>query len=185
MSAVHEPEHDQDEQADPAATDAAAVIRQQDLARALAGVLADLDEAGRDGAAAQAAGCHAQADHLMAELAEADEVRHGVRDRTAGLDCAACGSVAEPVIDTQLVGWRCPVCSWHGEEPAVHDQRRRAKAADALIDACATALTGLDAALDDLGHRDKRRRQQAITRLSDLRTELTTAHSRVVQADQH
>ena len=72
----------------------------RNLAQLQIEILDRLDQADRAGDDETVLSCHAELDHVMALIAETEQVRTGARATLAGandLTCACCGEAAEPV----------------------------------------------------------------------------------------
>lgn len=145
------------------------------LARLQIHVLVRLDEADQAGDDEAVLSCHAELDHIMARMAEAEQVRTGAR-AAAGeneLTCVGCGAAAEPVYDKpRLLGYRCTHCGWEGDDPAAQAERKHAEALDAAAAAVGRAVGVLGDALAVLGHRGKRARAEGVGTLRRLHEEL-------------
>ena len=91
------------------------------LARLQADVLVRLDEADQAGDNEAVLVCHAELDHVMTRMAEAEHVRAGAGAALTDendLICAGCGAAAEPQYETpRLLGYRCSRCDWVGDDP--------------------------------------------------------------------
>jgi hypothetical protein len=153
------------------------------LSRLHAKVLVRLDEADRAGDDEAVLRCHAELDHVMARMAEVEQVRVGARTAPPGendLICAGCGAAAEPVYQTpRLLGYRCTRCSWTGDDPAAQDERRRAEARDAAAAAFDRALDDIANALVVLDHRGKKAREEGVSVLRVLHDDLAAIASRL------
>jgi hypothetical protein len=156
------------------------------LARLQAEVLVRLGEADRAGDDEAVLRCHAELDHVMARMAEAERVRTGARTASPeenDLICAGCGAAAEPVYETpQLLAYRCPGCGWTGDAPAAQAQRRRAEARDAATAAVERAVEALGDVLAILDHRGKKAREEGISALRVLHDDLAAVDSRLHKA---
>lgn len=156
------------------------------LARLLADVLVRLDEADRAGDDEAVLRCHAELDHVMAGIVEAERIRSGsgaVQPEGSDLICAGCGSAAEPVYETpRLLGYKCTHCGWTGDDPAAQAERRRAEAMDAAAAAVAQAVQGIADALVILGHRGGKARDESAALLRELREDLAAVDGRVRRA---
>ncbi len=156
------------------------------LARLQADVLVRLDEADRAGDDEAVLRCHAELDHVMAGIAEAELVRSGSRaDQPGGNDliCAGCGAAAEPVYQPpRLLGYTCTHCGWSGDDPAAQAERRRAEARDAAAAAVERAVQGVADALVILGHRGRKARDECTAALRDLHEDLATVDGRLRRA---
>jgi hypothetical protein len=153
------------------------------LARLQAEVLVRLDEADREGDDEAVLRCHAELDHVMTRMAEAERVRVGAQAAPPGendLICAGCGAAAEPLYETpRLLGYRCSGCDWVGHDPGADADRRRAEAKDAACAAVERAVEAAGDALAILGHRGKKARDEGIGTLRVLRDELAAVDSRL------
>lgn len=156
------------------------------LAHSQLEVLARLDKADQAGDDESVLRCHAELDHVMALVAEADRVRVGVRTAPTGesdLICAGCGSAAEPVYETpHLLGYRCTRCDWAGDDPAARAQRLRAEAQEASAELVGQAARAIANALVILEHRGKKAREEGTAVLRVLREDLAAADSRFRRA---
>jgi hypothetical protein len=153
------------------------------LARLQADVLVRLDEADQAGDDDEVLRCHAELDHVMARLSEAERVRSGARAAPGDendLICAGCGAAAKPLYETpRLLGYRCSSCDWVGHDPTAEADRRRAEAKDAACVAIDRAIEGIGDALTILGHRGKKARDEGISTLNVLRDHLTEIDNRL------
>jgi hypothetical protein len=156
------------------------------LALLQADVLARLDEADRAGDDQAVLRCHAELDHVMARVAEAERMRTGARvapPEENDLICAGCGTAARPVYEApRLLGYRCTGCGWTGDDPAVQADRRRVKAMEAAAAAVQRAVQEIDDVLVIMDHRGQKARQEGIRVLSLLRKDLTVAEGRLRRA---
>ncbi len=153
------------------------------LVRLQADVLVRLDEADQAGDAEAVLRCHAELDHVMASIAEAERARSGSRADPSGandLICAGCGAASEPLYQApRLLGYRCTHCGWTGDDPAAQAERRRAQARDAAVSAVERAVQGIADALEILGHRGRKARDECTAVLRELREDLATVDGRV------
>ncbi len=153
------------------------------LARLQAEVLVRLDQADQAGDDDAVLRCHAELDHVVAGITEAERVRSGARvAQPEGNDliCAGCGSAAEPVYQTpRLLGYKCAHCGWTGDDPAAQAERRRAEAMDAAAAAVEQAVQGIADALVVLGHRGRKARDECTALLHDLGEDLATVDGRL------
>jgi hypothetical protein len=153
------------------------------LARLHAEVLVRLDEADRAGDDETVLCCHAELDHVMARVAEAERVRTGARGALPGendLICAGCGAAAEPLYETpRLLGYRCTRCGWAGDHPAAQAERRRAEAKDAATAAVERAVDAIADTLVMLGHRGKKAREESMSALRELHEDLAAVDRRI------
>lgn len=156
------------------------------LARLQIHVLVRLDEADKAGDDEAVLNCHAELDHIMARIAEAEQVRTGAR-AAAGeneLSCVGCGAAAEPVYDKpRLLGYRCTHCGWEGEDPAAQAERKHTEARDAAAAAVGRAIGVIGDAVTVLGHRGKQARAEAIGALRGLHDELAAIDRRLRKAN--
>jgi hypothetical protein len=156
------------------------------LARLQADVLVRLDEADQAGDNEAVLVCHAELDHVMARMAEAEHVRTGAGAAPTDendLICAGCGAAAEPQYETpRLLGYRCSRCDWVGDDPTAEADRRRAEAKDAACTAIERAVESIGDALTILDHRGKKARDEAIATLRVLRDDLATVDGRLRRA---
>ena len=153
------------------------------LARLQADVLVRLDEADQAGDNEAVLVCHAELDHVMTRMAEAEHVRAGAGAAPPDendLICAGCGAAAEPQYETpRLLGYRCSRCDWVGDDPAAEAGRRRAEAKDAACTAVGRAVESIGDALTILGHRGKKARDEGMGTLRALRDDLAAVDGRL------
>ncbi len=163
-----------------------ALVDELRLARLQADVLVRLDEADQAGDNEAVLVCHAELDHVMTRMAEAERVRGGAGVAPTDendLICASCGEAAEPQYETpRLLGYRCSQCDWVGHDPAAEADRRRAEAKDAACAAIEQAVGSVGDALTILGHRGKKARDEAMATLRVLRDDLATVDRRLRRA---
>ncbi len=147
------------------------------LARLQADVLVRLDEADRAGDDGAVLRCHAELDHIMARMAEAEQVRTGAPmapERENDLVCAGCGEVAEPLYERpRLLGYRCGRCVWRGDDPAAQAERDRAVALGAAAESVHSAVRVLDDVLPVLARRGRRARTDSASAVRDLLAKLS------------
>jgi hypothetical protein len=157
------------------------------LARLQAEVLVRLDEADRAGDDEAVLRGHAELDHVMARMAEAERVRSGAQTARPGTDdliCVGCGAAAGPVYQTpRLLGYRCTHCGWTGDDPAAQAERRRAEARDAAAAVVERAVQRIADALVILDHRGRKARDECAGVLRDLREDLATVDGRLHRAE--
>ena len=153
------------------------------LARLQADVLARLEEADRVGDDETVLRCHAELDHVMARMSEADELRTGVLTASGAgndLECAGCGAAAEPVYERpRLLGFRCAHCGWQGDDPGAQAERKRAEALASAATAVERAVPLAEGALASFGQRGKRAHAEGITALRQLHDSLAAAGRRL------
>ena len=153
------------------------------LARLQADVLVRLDEADQAGDDEAVLVCHAELDHVMTRMAEAERVRAGAGAAPPDendLICAGCGAAAEPQYETpRLLGYRCSGCDWVGDDPAAQADRRRAEAKDAACTAIERAIESIGDALAILRHRGKNARDEGIGTLRALHDDLAAVDGRL------
>jgi hypothetical protein len=153
------------------------------LARLQADVLVRLDQADQAGDNEAVLVCHAELDHVMTRMAEAEHVRVGAGAAPTDendLICAGCGAAAEPQYETpRLLGYRCSRCDWVGDDPTAEADRRRAEAKDAACAAVGRAVESIGDALAILGHRGKKARDEAMDTLRALHDDLAAVASRL------
>jgi hypothetical protein len=153
------------------------------LARLQADVLVRLDEADHAGDNEAVLVCHAELDHVMTRMAEAEQVRAGARAAPPDendLICAGCGAAAEPQYETpRLLGYRCSRCDWVGDDPTAEAGRRRAEAKDAACTAVERALESVGEVLAILDHRGKKARDEGIGTLRALHDDLAAVDGRL------
>jgi hypothetical protein len=156
------------------------------LARLQTEILARLEEADRAGDDEAVLCCHAELDHVMARIAETEQVRTGARVTLAGDDlvCAGCGSAAEPVYQQpRLLGFQCSSCGWSGDDPAAQADRKRAEALDAAAAAIGPAVQAIGETVTILGQRrGKQARNEGISALRELQEILTAVDQRLRRA---
>jgi hypothetical protein len=163
--------------------------RQRPLADALAlaqlqvDVLVRLDEASQARDDEAVLRCHAELDHVMARMAEAERVRTGALVAAAegnDLMCASCGTAAQPVYETpRLLGYRCTGCGWRGDDPAAQAKHRRDQARDAAAAAVGPTVRGIGNALAILEHRGRKSREEGIHALRLLHKDLAVVEGRL------
>jgi hypothetical protein len=152
------------------------------LARLQVDVLVRLNEADRAGDDETVLRCHAELDHVMARMAEAELVRTGAQAAVPEDDlmCAGCGTAARPVYETpRLLGYRCTGCGWTGDDPAAQAQRRRTQAREAAAAAVERAVQEIGDALLILNHRSKKTRAEGIRKLRLLHKDLAAVEGRL------
>ena len=145
------------------------------LARLQTEVLARLEKADEVGDDESVVLCHAELDHVMARMAETEEVRVGRRAVAAvnDLACAGCGAAAAPVYELpRLLGYRCTHCGWKGDDPAALDEQKRAEALGQARVAVERAAERVGDALAILGHRGKKAKEEGGTKLRELQADL-------------
>lgn len=156
------------------------------LARLQADVLVRLDQADQAGDDEEVLRCHAELDHVMTRMAEAERVRAGAQAAPPDendLICAGCGAAAQPRYETpRLLGYRCSRCDWVGDAPAAEADRRRADARDAACEAIERAVESIGDALAVLGHRGKKARDEGMGALRVLRDDLAAVDGRLRRA---
>ena len=156
------------------------------LARLQADVLVRLDEADQAGDNEAVLVCHAELDHVMTRMAEAEHVRVGAGAAPADendLICAGCGAAAEPQYETpRLLGYRCSRCDWVGDDPTAEADRRRAEAKDAACTAIERAVESIGDALAILDHRGKKVRDEGMGMLRTLQDDLAAVDGRLRRA---
>jgi hypothetical protein len=153
------------------------------LARLQADVLARLEEADRVGDDETVLRCHAELDHVMARMSEADQVRTGVLAASGlgnDLACAGCGAAAEPMYEKpRLLGYQCAHCGWQGDDPAAQVERKRAEALAGAASAVERAVPLAEGALASFGQRGKRARAEGVAALRELQECLAAADRRL------
>jgi hypothetical protein len=159
------------------------------LARLQADVLARLDDADRVGDDETVLRCHAELDHVMARMSEADQVRTGVlADSGVGNDltCAGCGAAAEPVYERpRLLAYRCAHCGWQGDDPAAQAELKRAEALATAARAVERAVPLAEGALASFGQQCRRGKQgkrahaEGVAALRELHEGLAAAGRRL------
>jgi hypothetical protein len=153
------------------------------LARLQADLLVRLDEADQAGDNEAVLVCHAELDHVMTRMAEAERVRAGAGAAPPDendLICAGCGAAAEPQYETpRLLGYRCSPCGWVGDDPAAEADRRRAEAKDAACTAIERAIESIGEVLAILGHRGKKARDEGLGTLRALHDDLAAVDGRL------
>ena len=157
------------------------------LARLQTEVLVRLDEADRAGDDEAVLRCHAELDHVVARISEAEQVRSGAQNalsETSELICVGCGAAAGPVYQTpRLLGYRCTHCGWTGDDPSAQAEQRRAEARDAAAAVVDRAIEGIADALAILGHRGRKARDECAGVLRDLHEDLATVDGRLHRAE--
>lgn len=157
------------------------------LARLQAEVLVRLDEADRAGDDEAVLRCHAELDHVMTRITEAERVRSGAHNalpEANDLICVGCGAAAGPVYQApRLLGYSCTHCGWTGDDPAAQAERRRAEARDAAAAVVERAVQGIADALVILDHRGRKARDECVGKLRDLREDLVTVDGRLHRAE--
>jgi hypothetical protein len=155
----------------------------RNLAQLQIEILDRLEQADRAGDDETVLSGHAELDHVMALIAEAEQVRTGTRATLAGandLTCAGCGGVAEPVYaQPRLLGYHCTGCGWSGDDPDAQADRKRAEALDAAAAAIAPAVQTVEEAMATLGHRGKQARTEGLAALRELQETLATVSQRL------
>lgn len=153
------------------------------LARLQADVLVRLAEADRAGDDETVLRCHAELDHVMTRMSEADQVRTGVRAAPAvgnELVCAGCGAAAGPVYERpRLLGYRCAHCGWRGDDPSAQAERKRADALAAAASAVERAIPLVGDALASFGQRGKQARAEGVATLRKLQEDLAAVGRRL------
>lgn len=154
-------------------------------ALALAGLQADvlvrLRDADRAGDDETVLRCHAELDHIMTRMSEADQVRTGARAAADNdLTCAGCGAAAEPVYDKpRLLGYRCGECGWQGDDPAAQAERKRAEVLAAAASATDRAIPLVEDALASFGQRGRHARADGVAALRKLHDDLAAVGRRL------
>ncbi len=153
------------------------------LVRLQADVLARLEQADRAGDDEAVLRCHAELDHVMARMSEADEVRTGAlaaSDVGNDLACAGCGAAAEPVYERpRLLGYRCAHCGWQGDNPTAQAELKRAEALATAAGAVDRAVPLAERALASFGQRGKRARAERVATVHELHECLAAAGRRL------
>jgi hypothetical protein len=153
------------------------------LAQLQVEVLVRLDQADQAGDDEAVLRGHAELDHVMALVAETEQVRTGARaalGRDNDLTCAGCGDAAESVYDQpQLLGYQCPGCGWEGDDPAAQAERKRAEALAAAAAAVVPAIDGIEDAVLVLGQRGKQARADGISALREVQAGLRAVDRRL------
>ena len=153
------------------------------LAQLQAEVLVRLQEADESGDDEAVLLCHAELDHVMARMAETEQVRVGSRPALAAendLMCAGCGEGAEPVYEKpRLLGYRCTHCGWEGDDPAVRDEQKRAEALGQARVAVEQAVERVGDALGILGHRGRKAKKEGVAVLRGLQADLAALGKRL------
>lgn len=155
----------------------------RNLAQLQTEILDRLDQADRAGDDETVLSCHAELDHVMALIAETEQVRTGARSTLAGandLTCAGCGGAAEPVYaQPRLLGYRCTGCGWSGDDPDAQADRKRTEAIDTAAAAIAPAAQALEEAMATLCHRGKQARTEGLAALRELHETLAAVSQRL------
>src|ERR1700761_7133906 len=156
------------------------------LARLQAEVLVRLqaaDEAGDDESVLL---WHTELDHVMARMAETEQVRVGSRPvRAAGNDLmrVGCGEAAQPVYEKpRLLGYRCTHCGWEGDNPAVRDGQKRAEALGQTRIAIEQAVERVGEPLGILDRRGKKAKEEGVAVLHGLQADLAALGKRLRKA---
>ncbi len=165
-----------------------ALADELELARLQVRVLEQLHEAdarGDDGAVQR---CHAELGHVMAKVAEIEQVRTGATAAESTPDevaCAGCGALAEPVYETpRLLRYSCAACGWTAHDPAAQAARQHARAKDSAVDAVHSAAPAIAVVLVRLRKRWGKDRDQGMQALKDVRQDLESAAARVRKSEQ-
>jgi hypothetical protein len=160
-----------------------ALAQARELARLQVGLLERLEEADQAGDEDAVLRGHAELDHVMARMAEAEQVRTGALAALAegsDLACAGCGAAAEPVYQApRLLGYRCASCGWEGDDPAAHARQKRAEALDAAAATVRQAAGRIADALESLNGRGKQARAKGISALGELKEDLAAVDRRL------
>jgi hypothetical protein len=153
------------------------------LAQLQTEILVRLEQADQAGDDETVLCCHAELDHVMARIAEAEQVRTGARATLADagdLTCAGCGAAAEPVYEQpRLLGYQCASCGWSGDDPDAQAGRKRAEALESAAAAIDPAVQTLSDTISTLDRRGKQARNDGIAALRDLQQTLTTVDQRL------
>lgn len=153
------------------------------LARLQAEVLVRLQQADEAGDDQSVLLCHAELDHVMAKMAETEQVRVGSRpalDAGNDLECAGCGAAAAPVYEKpRLLGYRCAYCGWEGDDPAAQDEQKRAEALDQARSVVEQAVERAGDVLVVLRQRGKKAREEGVTLLRGLQADLAVLDKRL------
>ena len=153
------------------------------LAQLQTEILVRLEEADRAGDDEAVLCCHAELDHVMARIAEAEQVRTGARSSLPGQDdlaCAGCGAAAEPVYEQpRLLGYQCAGCGWSGDDPDALAERKRAEVLGAAAAAIAPAAQTLTEIMATLDRRGKQARNEGLAALRELHDTLTAVDQRL------
>jgi len=156
------------------------------LARLQADVLVRLDEADQAGDDEAVLRCHAELDHIMARMAEAEQVRTAAPvapERENDLVCAGCGEVAEPLYERpRLLGYRCGGCGWSGDAPAAQAERDRAVALGAAAESVHSAVRILGDTLPVLRRRGRQARAESVSAVHDLHEKLSAVDRQLRKA---
>jgi hypothetical protein len=146
-------------------------------------ILVRLEQADQAGDDETVLCCHAELDHVMARIAEAEQVRTGARATLADagdLTCAGCGAAAEPLYEQpRLLGYQCASCGWSGDDPDAQAGRKRAEALESAAAAIDPAVQTLSDTISTLDRRGKQARNDGIAALRDLQQTLTAAGQRL------
>jgi hypothetical protein len=153
------------------------------LARLQAEVLVRLEVADGAGDDESVLPCHAELDHVMARMAETEQVRVGTRPALAAwndLMCTGCGEAAEPVYEKpRLLGYHCTHCGWGGDDPAVRDDQKRAEALGQARVAIEQAVERVGDALGILDHRGRKAKKEGGAVLRGLQADLAVLGERL------
>jgi hypothetical protein len=160
-----------------------ALTEARNLAQLQIGILTRLDQADQAGDDDTVLRCHTELDHVMALIAETEQVRAGARSALAGagdLTCAGCGAAAEPVYEQpQLLGYQCTSCGWSGDDPDAQAGRKRAEALESAAAVIDPAIEVLGDTITTLGRRGRQARNEGIAALRDLQQTLTPVGQRL------
>ena len=153
------------------------------LARLQVEVLVRLQEADEAGDDESVLLWHTELDHVMARMAETEQVRVGSRPALTsgnGLMGAGCSEAAEPLCERPtLLGYRCRYYGWKGDDPAVRDEQKRAEALGQARIAIEQAVERVGDALGILDHRGKKAKEQGVAVLRGLQADLAALGKRL------
>lgn len=160
-----------------------ALAQARELARLQIGLLERLEQADQTADEDAVLRGHAELDHVMARMAEAEQVRTGTLAALAedsDLACAGCGAAAGPVYQApRLLGYRCASCGWEGDDPAAQARQKRADALDAAAAAVRQAVGRIADARLSLNSRGKQARAKGLSALCDLEEDLAAVDRRL------
>jgi hypothetical protein len=158
-------------------------------------VLTQLHDADRRADDAEVRRCVAALDHVMAQVAAAEQVRKNLGGDDAALDedgaaldelaCAACGALAQPVYDApRLLGYRCARCDWTADDPSAQAAQRLDAARTAAAGEVRHAAAAIGSALANLRQRRKKQHEQGLHDLEAVLASLDAVVKRVGRAEE-
>jgi hypothetical protein len=166
-----------------------------DLAHLQVEVLTQLHDADRRADDAEVRRCVAALDHVMAQVAAAEQARSNAGEGEAALAadgaaldelaCASCGALAQPVYDTpRLLGYRCPRCEWTADDPAAQAAQRLDAARKAAAVQVRETATAIRSALANLRQRRRKQHEQGLQDLEAALASLDAIAKRVGRAEE-